>query len=97
MPSARLKEGCSDRRATWGGAKVTARRMSGQSIGQVVMRNSLRRRKALVRSCACMRLESDTRTRMPVDVADDRLIGWTPNCNKECGNCRDGTGGSQGN
>src|SRR5580693_7068078 len=41
------------------------------SMGQVEMWNSERRRRALVRSCACMRLESAIRTAM---AAGDEVI-----------------------
>ena len=43
------------------------------SIGQVEMWNSERRRRALVSSCACMRLESAMRTA----IADEAAAGRT--------------------
>jgi hypothetical protein len=64
-----------DRRATCGGVTAIAWRMENGSIGQVVILNSGRRRRALVSSWDCIRLESATRTLMAFDVAArDELI-----------------------
>jgi len=53
----------------------TARRMEMVSIWQAATLNSGRRRKALISSCDCMRLESATRTSMGREVAaDDEVI-----------------------
>src|SRR5579863_815221 len=71
MFTARLSEGLSEKRATWAGQAEMLWRMDSVSIRQVAMRNSGRRRKALVSKRACMRLESATRThRAAFTVAD---------------------------
>jgi len=48
--------------------------MEPTSIGQVEMRNSERRRKALMSSCACIRLESAIRTVIADKGADEARL-----------------------
>src|SRR5882672_624415 len=63
------------------------------------MQNSDRRRKALVRSCACMRLESAIRTAMGAEPAVGGGVirqGSERNGNKSCRDLRSAVRGSQG-
>ena len=58
---------------------MTACRIEAMSTWQVEIWNSERRRRALVRSCACMRLESAMRTAIADGTAtEDRLMKQAP-------------------
>src|SRR6267142_3829090 len=84
-----------ERTATCGREEETAFRMETVSIRQVATRNSVRRRRAPVSNCACMRLESATRTLIGPDAGpDDGLIDEG---SQDCGDCRERYGVLQGN
>src|ERR1700722_11857184 len=82
MLSAKLAEESGESNATCAGAEAIALWIDALSIPQTTRRNSERRRKALVSNCACIGLESATRTQIaPAVAAGNGLMDRSPSCN----------------